>query len=106
MPTICSVAGAEYPETFAGNKIQPVEGTSLQSIFDGGAALPERVLCFDHFGSSAIRRGDWKLVRSNSRYNNGAWELYNIAQDRCETNDLMKSFPDKAKKLQKEWTDW
>ena len=106
MPTICSVAGSEYPETFAGNKIQPVEGTSLQSIFDGGAALPERVLCFDHFGSSAIRRGDWKLVRSNSRYNNGAWELYNIARDRCETNDLMKSFPDKAKKLQKEWTDW
>lgn len=39
MPTICSVAGAEYPETFAGNKIQPVEGTSLQSIFEGGIRL-------------------------------------------------------------------
>ena len=68
--------------------------------------MPERLLCFDHFGSSAVRRGDWKLVRSNSRFNNGRWELYNIGQDRCETSDLIESFPKKAKELQKEWTDW
>ena len=106
MPTICSATGAEYPETFAENQIQPVEGTSFVPIFEGESKMPERVLCFDHFGSSAIRRGDWKLVRSNSRYNNGVWELYNIAQDRCETSDLIKSFPDKAKKLREEWLDW
>jgi arylsulfatase len=106
MPTICSATGANYPETFAGNEIQPVEGVSLQAIFEGESKLPERVLCFDHFGSSAIRRGDWKLVRSNTRYNKGAWQLYNIGQDRCETNDLMKSFPDKAEQLKKEWLDW
>ncbi len=106
MPTICSATGANYPETFAGNEIQPVEGVSLQAIFEGESKLPERVLCFDHFGSSAIRRGDWKLVRSNSRYNKGAWQLYNIGQDRCETNDLMESFPEKAEQLKKEWLDW
>ncbi|MEE3180947.1 MAG: arylsulfatase, partial [Planctomycetota bacterium] len=57
-------------------------------------------------GSSAIRQGDWKLVRGNSRYNKAAWELYNIAEDRCETNNRIHSMPAKAQALQKLWTQW
>ncbi|MBG31333.1 MAG: arylsulfatase [Opitutae bacterium] len=106
MPTICSATGAKYPATFGTYKIQPVEGTSFIPIFAGETKMPERLLCFDHFGSSAVRQGDWKLVRSNSRFNQGRWELYNIGQDRCETNDLIESFPKKAKELEKKWMDW
>lgn len=106
MPTICAVAGAEYPEEFKGRKITPVEGTSIKPLLDGEAALPARTLYFDHFGSSAVRQGDWKLVRGNSRYNKAAWELYNIADDRCETNNRIHSMPGKAQALQKLWTQW
>lgn len=106
MPTICSVTGARYPVEFGRREITPYEGISLQPLFDGADWLPERTLYFDHFGSSAVRKGDWKLVRSNARYNNAAWELYNIADDRCETNDLIQSNSEKAQALKKLWTEW
>lgn len=106
MPTICDVADAEYPKTFNGNEITPVEGTSLKPIFTGKEELPERTLCFDHFSSSAIRKGDWKLVRGNHRYNQRRWELYNIAEDRCETTDLINDKPELAKELEAEWLEW
>ncbi|MEK6233346.1 MAG: arylsulfatase [Planctomycetales bacterium] len=106
MPTICSVSGAAHPKEFNGQNLIPLEGTSLKPILDGADRLVERTLCFDHFGASAIRQGDWKLVRGNTRYNNRTWELYNIAQDRCETNNLIDSHPDKSMTLEKQWTDW
>jgi arylsulfatase len=106
LPTICAATEAKYPTVYNNHKITPVEGTSLTPIFSGSGALPERTLCFDHFDSSAVRQGDWKLVRGNNRYNNRTWELYNIAQDRCETNDLIASHPEKAEQLKKLWHDW
>jgi arylsulfatase A-like enzyme len=106
MPTICAASGAAYPAEFGGNKIIPVEGSSLAPIFAGGESLPERTLCFDHFESSAIRQGDFKLVRGNKRYKNRTWELYNISKDRCETNNLIATQPEKAKELEKIWEDW
>ena len=106
MPTICAVSGATYPKTFKQNNIHPVEGTSLTPIFDGAERLPDRTLGFDHFESSALRHGDWKLVRGNKRYKNRTWELYNIAQDRCETTNLIKTNPEKAVELKKLWYEW
>ena len=64
------------------------------------------MLCFDHFESSAIRKGDWKLVRGNNRYKNRTWELYNLAEDRCETNNLIESHAEKAEELEAEWLAW
>ncbi|MCM8541627.1 MAG: arylsulfatase [Lentisphaeraceae bacterium] len=106
MPTICDVTKSTYPSEFNNNKIIPVEGISYKSMFDGAEKMADRTLCFDHFESSAIRHGDWKLVRGNKRYKNRTWELYNIGQDRCETNNLIQSNPEKAKELEKIWTDW
>lgn len=106
MPTVCDVTGAKYPKTLNGEKIKPLEGASLKPIFGGENKLPERTLCFDHFDSSAARKGDWKLVRGNRRYNERKWELYNIAEDRCETRDLISTHPEKAQELEALWKDW
>ena len=106
MATICDIAGASYPTTFNGNEIIPAEGTSLRPLMEGAESLPERSLYFDHFGSSAVRNGSWKLVRGNQLYKNRAWELYNLAEDRCETNDLITTHPEKAKQLEAEWLEW
>jgi hypothetical protein len=38
-------------------------------FFKGSQEAKPRTLFFDHFDSSAIRKGDWKLVRGNTRYN-------------------------------------
>ena len=106
MPTICEVTGAKYPTTYAGQSITPVAGISYKNIFDGQEKLAKRALFFDHFESSAARVGDWKLVRGNKRYKDRTWELYNIAEDRCEKNNLIESNPEKAKELEKMWIQW
>lgn len=106
MPTICEVSGAKYPKTFSENTITPLEGRSLFPFFKGATSRKPRMLCFDHFESSAIREGDWKLVRGNKRYLNRTWELYNIAKDRCETTNLIDQMPEKASALEAKWMDW
>jgi arylsulfatase len=106
MPTILEVSQASYPKNFKGEDLIPVEGKSLVPFFNGVRDAGHRVLCFDHFESSAIRKGDWKLVRGNNRYKNRTWELYNLAEDRCETNNLIDSHSGKAKELEVEWLAW
>jgi arylsulfatase len=106
MPTVLEVSQANYPKKFKGEDLIPVEGKSLVPFFNGARNAGDRVLCFDHFESSAIRKGDWKLVRGNNRYKNRTWELYNLAEDRCETNNLIDSHADKAKELETEWLVW
>ena len=106
MPTLLEVGGADYPKKFKDEEIIPVEGRSLVPFFEGAGKASERVLCFDHFDSSAIRKGDWKLVRGNNRYKKRTWELYNLAEDRCETKNLIESSSDKAKELEAEWLAW
>lgn len=106
MPTLVDAAGTSYPSEVDGRTIQPYEGTSLVPVFQGVEKLPERTLYFDHFGSSAIRKGDWKLVRCNDRLNDRQWELYNIAEDRCETNNLVDKNPELFEELKKDWVGW
>jgi len=51
-------------------------------------------------GKQAVRIGDWKGVRLNTKTNaNAAIELYNLAIDPSETNDLAKQNPDIAEKI-------
>ena len=42
-----------------------------------------------------IRQGDWKLVAAHDEQ----WQLYNLAKDRAENDDLASKYPEKAKEL-------
>ncbi|MEM1293848.1 MAG: arylsulfatase [Verrucomicrobiota bacterium] len=101
MPTFVEVSGATYPEEFDGNPIQPMEGTSLVPFLDSSETVP-RTLYWEHMGNRAIRDGGWKLVGSSG----GPWELYDMANDRTELNDLSQSAPEQFDRLKKHWDDW
>ena len=105
MPTICDIAGAEYPETFMGNNIQPVEGISLTGVFNGDV-LPERAIYFSHQGARAVVKGDWKVVWGKRMPSEVDWELYNLKEDRCEANNLAEQYPEKVEELTKLWFDY
>jgi arylsulfatase A-like enzyme len=51
--------------------------------------------------SSAIRRGDWKLVASNK----SRW-LFDLAQDSGEKNDLASKEPERLAALEQELSAW
>ena len=104
MATCVAVSGAEYPSSYKGNEITPMEGISILEILEGNNDS-ERIITFEHSGHPAIRVGDWKLVSSenamdmNSLKEDVIYELYNIAADRSETNNLADEYPDKLKEL-------
>lgn len=46
-----------------------------------------------------LRDGDWKLVSFQGRQ----WELYHLAVDRFETNNLAAKHPDIVARMSEEW---
>jgi arylsulfatase A-like enzyme len=105
MPTLVEAAHAHYPAKFNGQSIQPLEGTSLLPAMRGDR-LPARAIGFDHQEARAYRQGDWKLVWSKRMPQEIRWELYNLAQDRCETNDLAETHPDRVQTMAAAWEQW
>ena len=102
MATVVDVGGAQYPTEHNGKKIQPMEGVSLRPAFTGKAIQRPQPIFWEHEGNRAIRVGDWKLVAKE----NQPWELYDIAADRSEMNNLVDKRPDKVKELAAQWEAW
>jgi arylsulfatase len=101
MPTIVEATGASYPARHRGRDVHPMEGQSLMRVLRGGTA-GERTLYWEHTGNAAIRRGRWKLVRDYPK----PWELYDIAVDRTELDDLAAQHPDVVAGLARDWQAW
>ncbi|MGB7329699.1 MAG: arylsulfatase [Rubripirellula sp.] len=100
MATAIDLAGADYPATFHDNQpIKPMEGKSLVPTFTGKSVEREAIY-WEHEGNRAIRVGNDKLVAKGK---NGKWELYDIATDRSEQNDLSSKNPERAKELAAMW---
>jgi arylsulfatase A-like enzyme len=102
MATCVDLAGAKYPSEFKGNQIQPMEGVSLAPAFAGKSLNRAQPLFWEHEGNRAIRTGDWKLVTKHP----GGWELYDLAADRTEMNNLAASQPDRVKQMSALWDAW
>ncbi len=105
MPTLMEVAGASYPQRLGEHELIPLEGMSLLPALRG-QSQPERTLGFDHQAAHALRQGDWKIVWSKRMPHEIEWELYNMAEDRCETNDLAKQQPDRVQAMAQQWKKW
>jgi len=103
MATCCDLAGAEYPKTCNGRPITPLEGRSLVPIFTGRSQQGHEQLFWEHEGNRAVRQGPWKLV---SKHSDQTWELYDLAHDRCELNDLAARHPDRLARLKAAYQAW
>lgn len=102
MATLIDLSNAEYPSSFAGKEITPLEGKSLLPIFNGIERDSHETLFWEHQKNKAIRKGDWKLVSISD----GTWELYNLKKDRTEINNLMDEYPELVKELILDYKLW
>jgi arylsulfatase len=87
--------------------IHPFAGKSLVPAFSG-ADVSREALYFEHQADRAVRAGKWKLVSRGTQKKpyTGPWELYDLAKDRTELDDLSKRNPDIVKKLKEMWHQW
>jgi arylsulfatase len=101
-PTAMDAAGAVPAATYNGNTLKPMEGKSLLGFLQGGGALPERELYWEHEDGKAARQGPWKLVALQGK----AWELYNMGVDRTESKNLAAVETAKAAELKAKYEAW
>jgi arylsulfatase len=96
LPTFCQIAGAEVPKG--------VDGVSLlPTLLGKGRQLKHEFLFWDfngYGGQQAVRMGDWKGVRKNLHSGNTKIELYNLAADIGEKNDVAAKHPDIVKRIE------
>ena len=57
---------------------------------------------WEHEGNAAMREGDLKLVREYEK----PWELYNLATDRTELNNLMETHAQVGGEMIRRWEAW
>jgi arylsulfatase len=95
MATCLELAQAEYPAQFNGRPITPNESLSLIPVITGGQQARNHVYYFNHANTQAAIRGDWKVVREGK----GPWHLYNLTQNRTETEDLAAKHPEMVEAL-------
>lgn len=104
MATCMDVAGAEYPTTYDGNVIQPMEGRSLVPVF-AGQQVEREFLLWEHEGNRALRVGDWKIVALGKfGQDDVKWELYDLSVDRSELHDLADLEPERLQSMIAQWT--
>jgi arylsulfatase len=102
MPTIVEVTGARYPTEFKGTAIQPMEGISLRPVFTGQPVARTQPIFWEHEGNRAVRSGNWKIVSTFP----GDWELYDLATDRVERNNVAAQHPEVVARLGAAWDAW
>ncbi|MDF2463327.1 MAG: arylsulfatase [Ramlibacter sp.] len=101
MATIVEATGAQYPASWKGRQVEPLEGHSLLPALHGqdGERPP---MFWEHEGNAAVRIGQWKLVRKYP----DPWELYDMEQDRTELNDVAAKHPDRVKDMAAQYEAW
>ena len=112
LPTVLAAAGVDVKPDWK------LDGVNLLPYLRGEKnAAPHDALYWRFGGQLAIRQGDWKLVKAPGivanaeNWGNGivttdGAELYNLAEDIGEKNNLAAKYPEKVKELAANWNKW
>ena len=79
--TVLDYAGIAAPKAFMGQSLRP--------IVEGAAGDPDRTVPTFYFGSVGVRVGPYRLIR----YENGATQFYDLAEDFWQLRDLGEDHP-------------
>ena len=99
LPTLAELAGATPPTKYPGREPTPLAGVSLAPLLIGKALEKRPPIHLLFAKDRGLRDGYWKLVSFQSR----PWELYNLADDRSELNNLAAENPERVASMAKRW---
>jgi len=98
LPTLLEQAGLEIPSG--------LDGRSLAAVLSGDEfAWAERDLYWEYENQQALRRGRWKAVRPRLGEDDSALELYDLAADPFEREDVAADHPGVVAELERALRD-
>ena len=116
VPTILEATGIVAPAIVNGIAQKPIEGVSMAYTFDkanANAPSTRSTQYFEMMGNRAIYHDGWIASTTPPQgpwlmgvgqlpdvVNGYKWELYNIAEDYSQNNDLAAKVPDKLRNMQ------
>ena len=117
LPTVLELIGVDAPAEVDGVGQAPIEGTSFVYLLDDpGAQERHTTQYFEMFGSRGIYHDGWKAVTFKplgAMYDDGIdpdapftdddWELYHVAVDLSECDDVASEHPEKLAELIELW---
>jgi arylsulfatase A-like enzyme len=117
LPTVLELAGVEAPQEIDGVAQSPVDGTSFAYLLaDADAPARHERQYFEMLGSRGIYDRGWKAVTFHplgAMYDDGldpdapftddVWELYHVAEDLSETQDLAAQEPERLQQMIDLW---
>ncbi len=120
MPTLLELADVKHPGAgmFQGREVLAMQGRSIAPVLTGESdsiRQPGDYMGWELFGKQAIRQGDWKIIHIPSieardarlpAMKPGQWQLYNLAEDPAEINDLASSQPEKLQEMLALWDEY
>ena len=96
LPTLCEFAGATVPDK--------IDGISFRPVLLGQKQRTHDFLYWEfpsYGGQQAVIEGDWKAVRQNLAKGVVKTELYNLATDESEKDDVAAKHPEVLARLEK-----
>ncbi len=105
-PTILDIAGIPQPKEFEGRTVLPMQGVSWKSVITHSSTSPrgpDDWVAWEVFSASAVRKGNWKIVRMPEPLGQPEWQLFNLKTDTGEQHDLSKEHPEIFKELLGHW---
>ena len=115
-PTLLEASGIEEPVMVNGIAQKPIEGVSMAYTFDkanANAPSTHETQYFEIMGNRAIYHDGWLAGTTPAEgpwlmgtgtlpdvVNGYNWELYNIAEDYSQADDLAAKMPDKLREMQ------
>lgn len=101
MPTLLKITGSELPSTWPNRELRPISGVNLTPAFHGEALTRQQPIHLLFSRDRGLRDGDWKIVS----FKGEPWELYNVAEDRTELNDIAAKHPELVTTMVQKWTN-
>ena len=95
-PTLIDMAGVKYDD-----RKRPLDGVSLVPALKGGAIAPRTVFWGTGNNNYAVREGNWKLVKTDSKY-----QLYDLEKDPSEQTDVAGDFAGVVCDLKQKLDKW
>ena len=102
-PTFLDIAGAQYPDD---DSVRPMLGESITRFLTGETDIvhdENYVTTLYHAGRAYLRQGNWKISNLEPPFDEADFELFDLATDLGESNNLADDEPEKLAELIELW---